>query len=210
VKGKSRTEITLGLISTIATVIGLLAAIIAIIFSATSLQSISVGPIELDIPTATPSPVTPIPQSIPAQVAVLQDEVAVMRQELDALTQMMASNPNPDAVTLRTDLDSLDERLSLIEEAILDNPARALQFTLLSREMEDLQETYESDLESTRQEIERIYDFNKWFIGLMFTMAIGLLGLAVSNFIKKPEKAAPIEQQEPEEKQQSPAANQER
>jgi hypothetical protein len=49
---------------------------------------------------------------------------------------------------------------------------------------------YQRDIESYNKQIDRIYDLNKWFIGLMFTMAIGLIGLAISNFMqaqKKPE-----------------------
>lgn len=150
-------------------------------------------PTSTPVPTLTPTPtpgpaptLTTVPQDLPTQVAVLQREVAILREEVDSLTQVVASNPDFDE--LCTDLQALDERISIIEQAILDNPARALQLTLLSQEMNNLESRYESGLEDTRREIERIYDLNKWFIGLMFTMAIGLLSLAVSNFIKKPEK----------------------
>ncbi len=142
-------------------------------------------PTPTSTPRSTPT-LTTVPQNLPTQVAVLQREVAILREEVDSLAQVVASNP--DFNGLRTDLQSLDGRISIIEQAILDNPARALQLTLLSQEMDNLKSRYESDLEGTRREIERIYDLNKWFIGLMFTMAIGLLSLAVSNFIKKPEK----------------------
>lgn len=198
-KDKPRSDV----IRILAGIVAFTTSLIIIIVTLTTFgaPSGSLGPIKFASPTAIPSPTTPIPLGIPAQVATLQDEVAALRQELDVLTQMTASIPNPDVVTLRTDLDSLDERFSAIEGAILDNPARVLQFTLLSRDMDDLKETYESDLESTRQEIGRMYDLNKWFVGLMFTMAIGLLGLAVGNFIKKPERAeVSREQQKPEEK----------
>jgi hypothetical protein len=83
-----------------------------------------------------------------------------------------------------------EKRVSVIEKAVIDNPERALQLTLLSREMENLKITYRSDQESIRKEIERIYDFNKWFIGLMFTMALSVVGLAVTNLVaqRKSEK----------------------
>lgn len=160
-------------------------------------------------PTSTlipPPTATAVPSDLQAQVAMLQHEVAALRQELDSLTQVVASNPNPDSIALRADLQSLDQRLSVIEQAVLDNPARALQLTLLSREMDNLKANYQSDLESTRQEIGRIYDLNKWFIGLMFTMAIGLLSLAVSNFIKKPERQEERKEQQEEPKRRQSAS----
>lgn len=192
---KSKTEIITAAIGALAGIIGVLATIISLVLGA-NLQSISIGPISFDTPTPTLATPTPVPPSLPTQVAALQSEVAALRQELNTLTQTIASNPNanPDIIALRADLQSIDGRLSVIEQAVLDNPAKALQLTLLSREMNNLKANYQSDFESMRQEIGRIYDLNKWFIGLMFTMAIGLLSLAVSNFIKKPEK--PPERQE--------------
>jgi len=158
-------------------------------------------PTPTSTPTPTPTP-TPISQDLSAQVAALRSEVAALREEVDSFNQAVASNP--DSNELRTDLQSVDKRLSVIEQAVLDNPARALQLTLLSQEMDNLKARYQSDLESTRQEIARVYDLNKWFIGLMFTMAIGLLSLAVSNFVKTPEKREERrEQQEQPKKRQS-------
>jgi len=76
----------------------------------------------------------------------------------------------------------------VIELAILDNPAKALELTLLTKDMENLQRNYEADLKSTREEIDRVFDQNKWFLGLMSTMAIGLISLAVGNFLAKPKE----------------------
>jgi len=164
-------------------------------------------------PTATiittPIPLTPIPQSVQTQVADLHNEVAMLRQEVDSLAQEVSSlNSNSDVSAIRSDLNALDERLSTIEQAILDNPGRALALTLLSRDMENLREAYQTDLETTRQEVGRIYDFNKWFIGLMFTMALGLLSLAVSNFLKKPEKPEERKQQKVAEKKEEASTEQ--
>jgi len=160
-------------------------------------------PIPTFIPLPTPT-ATSVPPDLPTQVALLQGEIATLRQELDSLTQRVASNPSPDSVALREDLQSLDQRLAVIEQAVLDNPERALQLTLLNREMDNLKVKYQSDFEGIRQEIQRIYDLNKWFIGLMFTMAIGLLSLAVSNFVKTPERHEEHrEQQEQPKKRRS-------
>jgi len=35
---------------------------------------------------------------------------------------------------------------------------------------------------STKEEIDRIYDFSKWFLGLMITLAIGLVTM---GFVRK-------------------------
>jgi len=142
------------------------------------------------------NPPTPVPSVISTQVATLQNEVVQLRQDVDTLSNVITSttSSNPDMAVLAVKIESLDKRLSGIEQAVLNNPAKALELTLLTRDMDNLKSTYQSDSERTRQEIERVYNQNNWFIGLMFTMALGLLSLAVSNFIKRPDKAGEIDE----------------
>ena len=85
-------------------------------------------------------------------------------------------------------LKSLSERLGKMEKAVLDNPAKALEMPLLRKDFDHLKKSYETDSIALRYEVSRIYDLNKWFIGLMFSMAIGIIGLAITNFIKAPNK----------------------
>lgn len=132
----------------------------------------------------TPSSSTPAPTASPDisvianQVNDLHNEVKVLEQRVDLLSQ----SPSITSTTLITgqiqdDIISLDSRLGLIEKAILDNPERSLALALLSK-----------DTQNMKAEVEHLYDLMKWFIGLMFTMALSLLGLALSNFIRRPEK----------------------
>lgn len=144
-------------------------------------------------PTLTPTATQPTTTSdslvIMEEIRVLRDEVALLQQRIDALDQTL-----PDSVTsaelakVYSDTNSLNRRLEAIEQAILDNPAKVLQLTLLGRDMENLEQNYKADLKSVQEEVDRVYDQNKWFLGLMFTMAIGLISLAVSNFLTRPRK----------------------
>lgn len=84
--------------------------------------------------------------------------------------------------------NELQTKVSSIEQIVLDNPSKALGIPLLRRDLDNLKESQNSNYISMRQEIERIYDLNKWFIGLMFTIAISILGLAISNIFKGKEK----------------------
>jgi hypothetical protein len=43
-----------------------------------------------------------------------------------------------------------------------------------------MQEGYQEDLQSVRTEISRIYDFNKWFLGVVI---LGLISFVVSGFL---------------------------
>lgn len=85
---------------------------------------------------------------------------------------------------VRSEVTELRTELSKSNEVILDNPEKALSMPLLKKDISNLQESYRNDLVALRQEISRVYGQNKWFIGLMFTMAVGLLGLAINNLVQ--------------------------
>jgi hypothetical protein len=85
-------------------------------------------------------------------------------------------------------VDSVADRLQKLEVVILSDPAKALEMPLLRNELDSTKKGYQSELLALREEVARIYDLTKWFIGLMFTMALGLIGLAVTNFLKAGKK----------------------
>jgi hypothetical protein len=84
---------------------------------------------------------------------------------------------------MRTDLNGLSKRLKTLEDAMIDTPSKVLSVPLLRQEVDNIKVNSQKDSEVQAKQIDRVYEQNKWFIGLMFTMAIGLIGLAVSNFI---------------------------
>ncbi len=123
--------------------------------------------------------VTSIPGDISVLLTDISDlkvEVVNLKKEIDTLTNQSGGS-DVQSSQYKNNVQALDNRIKIIEQAILDNPEKSLALTLLSR-----------DIDNTTKEVERLYDLFKWFFGLMFTMALSLLGLAVSNFIKKPEK----------------------
>jgi len=143
------------------------------------------------------APATSTPSS---DLAAVQTELGGIRAELDGLSSKVSSLEqgvgalshippaaalNSELQQIRGDLDSLDGKVGRIEEVILDDPVKALSLLLLENEVESLRQKYEADLQVVRDEIGRVYSQSNWFIGLMFTMAIGLLTLAISNFLPR-------------------------
>lgn len=129
-------------------------------------------------------------------VAELKTRINETKNSLAEVSNTVAALSQPDTTTdslkqiaaMKEDVARLSERIKAIDAAIVENPTKALSVPLLRQDLENLKGNYQSDREKSTKEIDRIYDQNKWFIGLMFTMALGIIGLAVSNFIqaKKP------------------------
>ncbi len=107
-----------------------------------------------------------------------------MRAEMRKLTALPTHSRLSPSSTFDGALEDVAARLSKIETVILNDPAKSLEMPLLGNELEHTKKGYQSDLVALKEEVGRIYDLTKWFIGLMFTMALGVIGLAVTNFFQ--------------------------
>jgi hypothetical protein len=117
-------------------------------------------------------------QEIEAKIKILDDDIS-------SLTAAGTSvEPAQELVALTNEISLLGRRLELLEEGLLNSPEKALSVPLLRKDLESLKERFVAESLETTRSVDRMYDQNKWFIGLMFTMAIGLMGLAISNFIQ--------------------------
>lgn len=93
--------------------------------------------------------------------------------------------PGTDQIaSLASEVTSLQAEMKALDDAIGQSPDKALAVPLLQRDVDNMRESNREELVSTQAEIDRVYDQNKWFIGLMFTMAVGLVTLAVSNLLQ--------------------------
>jgi len=94
---------------------------------------------------------------------------------------------------IKADQAQLRTRLSGLETALMTTPDKALAVPMLKQQLDILQDRTHSDLDSIRGEIGRLFTLTQWFIGLMFTIAIGVFGLALSN-IRRPKGKSVLEE----------------
>jgi hypothetical protein len=121
--------------------------------------------------------------AIQVELGNLRDEVTALQQTVNALSQRpQDTSLNAELAQIDTSLNSLNGRLQRIEHAILDDPTKALEVTLIRRDIDDIEQRYKGDLQSLREDIARLYEFTKWFLGVVI---LGILGLAASNFLTK-------------------------
>jgi hypothetical protein len=114
-------------------------------------------------------------ESVKQELAEVKTQLALDRAFLEK-----ASAVGPEKVELakvETDISALQSHVARLEDAIGQSPEKALSVPLLRKDIDNLKET-------TQAEVTRVYDQNKWFLGLVGTMALGVLGLAISNFLQ--------------------------
>lgn len=112
------------------------------------------------------------------------------------VTQLEALRSSPPKSTIAADVEELkqivfkmDSRLASLEGAVTQDPEKALSLPLLRKDVDSLESAHQEDLNAVREEVERVYDLNKWFIGLMITIALSVWGLAIGNVVRgRPER----------------------
>jgi len=119
--------------------------------------------------------------SMRVDVARAREESALSKKLVEGLAQ--AKPANVETARLATQVAELQSEVSELREAIGQSPEKALAIPMLRKDVENFREGYRRDLEATQSEINRVYDQNKWFLGLVATMALAMISLAVSNFL---------------------------
>jgi septal ring factor EnvC (AmiA/AmiB activator) len=133
------------------------------------------------------------PAATQEDINELRSEIAAIRADVDKLEvdiQAFSQLPSGSETTrklnqLKSSLDELEMRESKLEDAILDNPAKALEIPLLQRDLDSVRTNQEVNFLALRDAVGQVYDLNKWLLG---AMAISIITLAISNFLKGKEK----------------------
>lgn len=130
------------------------------------------------------------------RLAQVQNENASLRAELEKVKSnggrpISYAELNPADRELvqstKSDEAKLDVRLGKLEDALGNTPEKALSGVMIKQRLDDLQDRTHGDIDSIHGEIGRLFTLTQWFIGLIFTIALGVSGLAFAN-LKKPKQ----------------------
>lgn len=90
-----------------------------------------------------------------------------------------------EANKMQAQITVISDKLSSLEDALTVNPVKALAVPILRKDLDNTEKSLNKQLDQTRHEIDRMYVQNRWFIGLMFTIALSVLSMATSSFFNK-------------------------
>jgi hypothetical protein len=125
-------------------------------------------------------------QETNAKLSNIENSIFTIRHELTAITDLPeGSEWKAEASRMNQQLLTVSEKLGALESALTVDPAKALAVPILRKDLDNINKSLESEIKQSKAEIDRIYDQNKWFIGLMFTIALSVLGMTVTNFVSK-------------------------
>lgn len=131
-------------------------------------------------------------------ISLLKNDLGKLRSEMAAIQKALTISPKPlpENATmlafseLSTQVATISGRIKSLEDAISASPEKALSIPLIRKDLEALQRVQIDEKATNKSELERLYDFNKWFFGLIGTMALSVLGIALTNVFKTPRQSA--------------------
>lgn len=117
-----------------------------------------------------------------ADISSIKAELESLKKGLETVSSLPKGTEwKAEASKIAQQLSGVSNRMSELESALTVNPGKALAVPILRKDLDSAEKSLRAELMQTRAEIDRIYDQNKWFIGLMFTVALSVLGMAVST-----------------------------
>jgi len=127
------------------------------------------------------------------QSKTLQDKYAVLDKKVDSLggqLQALSNIPDQNKIAIQLKgmdvaLNDLKTRHTKLEDAILTNPAKAIEVPLLRKDLDNLKDSQQQNLLALQQGVDRVYDLNKWLLG---AMAVSIITLAISNVLRGKKK----------------------
>lgn len=125
--------------------------------------------------------------SVPA-VTELERRLGAMEQKLNSLSQAIETSTTDkldraNVAAMKAEIQALGKDFASLKEIVIESPEKALAIPLLRKDMNALESKQAAVAASTKEQIDRIYDFSKWFLGLMITLAIGLVTM---GFVRRP------------------------
>jgi len=119
---------------------------------------------------------------------ILDLKIELKKSEKNAKNTEVIKQSSDESVKSSKEFLLLKNEVENLNNLILDSPEKAISVPLLKIEIENQKEQNEKDLKSIKEDISRVYDMNKWIIGLVFTMLVSIIVLNISNLFAKNKK----------------------
>lgn len=151
--------------------VGLIGAIMTLVMSTISFQSILFAPKHNKVSIENPLEI----RELSAQVQVKLNEInKIIENQPGILDKVQVAE-------LKLRMDKIEQDITSLRQLLFDNPDAAITLPLMKKDIVSLQ----NDMKTTREQFEWITSYSKWIIGIMITLSVGVLSLAITAVLKK-------------------------
>ena len=143
----------------------------------------------LELSGVAPSSSLPTPAQLRAETVSLRAEMEKIAADLTSIQadlRNVAALPKETKIGIAQQqtqkaLRALAERQEKLEQIIVANPVKALEMSVLQRDLENVKATQQSSLNAIKATVDRVSGLTKWSLA---AMALCIVVLAFSNTLK--------------------------
>ncbi len=143
----------------------------------------------LELSGVAPSSSLPTPAQLRAETASLRAEMEKLAADLTSIQadlRNVAALPKETKIGIAQQqtqkaLRELAERQARLEQIIVANPVKALEMSVLQRDLENVKATQQSSLSAVKVTVDRVSGLTKWALA---AMALCIVLLAFSNTLR--------------------------
>lgn len=121
-------------------------------------------------------------RDLSVRLAPSEERLLILEQNVNKLKQIDRGAIHATKVELSADAAL---RLAVLEDAVLDNPEKALNLVLVRREVAELRSAIATSETTIQRELSRVYDLTKLAVGAIFGMVLGVLALVLTQLLPK-------------------------
>ncbi len=165
---------------------GIVGVIVAVVIFIVAARPVGLAGVEAPSGPSTPAQIRAETASLRAETEKLAADLKSIQADL----REVAALPKDAKLAIQQQqtqraIKDLAERQEKLEQIIVSNPAKALELSLLQRDVENVKVVQQTNLAEVTAVVDRIYSLIKWTLA---AMAVSLVMLALSNVLKGNER----------------------
>jgi hypothetical protein len=168
----------LSLISTSASLAALIIGTAAIILNLNPYSgSLFNGGVNTELPTKAQI------ETVNSEIIAIKQEQIRLTEQINALSLTAPENSlTTDVIGIKNSVSNIDERLTKIEEIIIQDPQKSLEVPLLRKDLENISTTTTFQISAIRQDVERSYNL---ILVTLVALAVAVFAPSLGNIFKK-------------------------
>lgn len=107
--------------------------------------------------------------------------LGAIEQKIEQVEQQIKQSDNVELTYLNNQIEKLRSEVSAVKQLILDDPEAMLTLPLVKKDIDVINK----DILNVRSEINRLFNFSKWFLGTQITLSLGLFSVVIAGILKK-------------------------
>jgi len=125
-------------------------------------------------------------RAVKSEVVSIKNDLLSVKAQLDKVSML----PKETALALKIEeLNStllvLRSQVSKLNEAIIEDPEKALSAVLLRKELDTMKSDYNNSISLVRQQIENVSDLGKWLVGILLALSVSILAVAIGGIVQR-------------------------